>query len=637
MNGKTESGVEKGLTAIAVALAVYMVYASLYGPYKTTIVHLALYLMVALVIYYLQQPGGDVKRHSRRRMLDWLMALATIASLGYVIIEFERVMNLFGAPFLTTGDLVFGTFLVAVVLEASRRESLGFFLLSILGILYILFGWLLPGILNHPGMDYPRFIYLTAYTSEGVFGLGLRVASSYLFMFLLLSSAMTKTKTGDFIINLCNAFVGHKAGGPAKSAVLASAGLGTMVGSSIGNVVTTGTFTIPLMKRTGFPPHKAGAIEVVASEGSQFLPPVMGAGAFLMAEFTDISYATIALAAVLPALLYYISTFTVVHIESLRMGLTGLPKNEIPNARQVLRDGWHLLIPPFLLLYLLMVEQYSPNYAGMVCVLVSLMVAMFRRRTRLNLKDLIQLLDNGVRQAAKVTALIAAIGFIQQAVVTTGLGPRLTEIILLASEGSLFFTLILAVVVATLIGMGMPTSISYILLAMFVAPALERVGVPTLAAHLFIFYFAIKSGSTPPVAVVAVVAAGIAQANWWKTGVAAFLYSLPGFIVAFMFIYSPQLLARGTVLETLAAFVTATVGVIGIAAGLQGWMGSWLTGYFGWCQRGLLLVGSVLLVEYGAITDAIGAVCVVFVFLYQRLGHRTPDPKIAEASSSSQR
>jgi TRAP-type uncharacterized transport system fused permease subunit len=304
------------------------------------------------------------------------------------------------------------------------------------------------------------------------------------------------------------------------------------------------------------------------------------------------------------------------------MGLTGLPKNEIPNARQVLRDGWHLLLPPILLLYLLMVEQYSPNYAGMVCVLVSLMVAMFRRRTRLNLKDLIQLLDNGVRQAAKVTALIAAIGFIQQAVVTTGLGPRLTEIILLASEGHLFFTLILAVVVATLIGMGMPTSISYILLAMFVAPALEKVGVPTLAAHLFIFYFAIKSGSTPPVAVVAVVAAGIAQANWWKTGVAAFLYSLPGFIVAFMFIYSPQLLAQGSVLETLVAFATATVGVIGIAAGLQGWMGGWLTGCFGWFQRGLLLVGSVLLVEYGAVSDAVGAVCVLSVFLYQRYRHR---------------
>ncbi len=585
---------------------IYMLYAAVVGPYRTTVVHLALFLGAMLSIYFLTKSAQADRQTWGKRSLDYGFAIVTAGSLIYFIVNFERLINLWGASYLTTSDLVVGSLLVLVVLEAARRESVAFAVLSALAIAYVIFGNYIPGILGHAGIPFDRFIFLTAYTSEGIFGIGLSVAASYLFMFLLLSSAMEYTKTGDLIVGLCNAGLGHKPGGPAKSAVAASSLLGMMMGSSIGNVVTTGTFTIPLMKRCGLPAHKAGAIETISSEGSQFLPPIMGAGAFLMAEFTGIPYASIALAATIPALLYYISVFTVVHIESKKLGLGRLNEEDIPSARQLLMDGWHLLVAPLLLIYLLIVEQLSPNYAGMITLIVSVAIAMLRRHSRLSPSGIYSVVVTGVLRAAQITALIAAIGFIQQAMVTTGLGPRLTEIILSLGDGTLLITLILSVCVSTLLGMGMPTSVAYVMLALFVAPALQELGVPVLAAHLFVYYFAIKSGSTPPVAVVAVVAASIAHANWWKTGVAAFTYSLPSFIVAFMFIYSPELLAQGEWLNIIVAFITAGLGVMTIALGLQGWCLGPLTGLKGWLLRVGLLCGAGLLVKSGVVTDVLG-------------------------------
>ncbi|SMF35494.1 TRAP transporter, 4TM/12TM fusion protein [Tistlia consotensis] len=597
---------QHGLTAVALLFSTYMIYAAIFGPYRTTLVHLAIFLAASFTLYFLRREGTDEPGPLWERALNWLCVAGTLAGTGHVILDLDRILSSWGAAFLTREDIVFGAILVLVVLEAARRESMAFFLLSLAGIGYILYGRELPGILGHPGMDFRRFVYLTAYTSEGIFGFGLEVAASYLFMFLLLSAAMTQTQTGAFIMDLCNAVFGRHSGGPAKSAVAASAGLGTMVGSSIGNVATTGTFTIPLMKRAGMPAHKAGAIETVASEGSQFLPPVMGAGAFIMAEMTGIPYATITLAALIPALLYFLSIFAVVHFEAKKLGLEGLDPSRIPSLRQVFKDGWHLLLPPALLFYLLMGRGASPTYAGMVTILVSIVVAMTRASSRLTFGRFIEIFDGGARAAAGVTALIAAIGFIQQAMVTTGLGPRLSEIILLGTHGSLILTLLLGVVAATVLGMGMPTPIAYVLLALFVAPAFEKVGVPTLAAHLFLFYFAIKSGSTPPVAVVAVVAASIAEANWWKTAVTAFYYSLPGFIVAFMFVYAPALLFQGAWYDIALTAVMAAVGTVAIAAALQGWL-QWPLSPI---ERLAVGVGAVCLVDPGLTTDAIG-LCLV--------------------------
>jgi len=628
------SPVQLVLSVLGVMLFGYMLYATLYNPFSTRVQHLALYLAGVLVIYFLHDVTNP--EHGRTyRIVNWLLGAASAVSLGYHMANFERITNSWGAMFLNQWDLFFGGLLALLVLEAARRQSKSFALLSVLSVLYILFGAQLPGILGHPGMDLRRFIYMTAYTSEGIFGVGLEVAVSYLFMFIMLSSAMEKTRTGDFIIGLCNAGFGHRTGGPAKSAVIASAALGSFVGSPIGNVVTTGTFTIPLMKKTGYPAHKAAAIETVASEGAQILPPVMGAGAFLMAEFTGIPYATIALAAAIPALLYFLSVFTVVHIEAMRMGLTGLDRSELPSAKQVFKDGWHLLVPPLLLLHLLLIEQFTASYAGMICLVISVAVAMLRKSTRLSALGLFEMVDDGVRRAAMITALLTSIGFIQQAMVTTGLGPRLTELILLAGNGTMLWTLVLAVVVATLISMGTPASVSYVLLAMFVAPALTETGVPLLAAHMFLFYFAIKSGSTPPVAIVAAVAASIAKADWWQTAITAFLYSVPGFLIAFQFAYNPALLFDGTWPEILQSTATSILGVIAIAAGLQGWCNHMLSGGLGLAMRGALIVGAVLLVNQGTLTDLAGVGLVAAVFIVTWLGrHQKPRTLRQQAAQS---
>ena len=469
--------------------------------------------------------------------------------------------------------------------------------------------------LAHAGMDVQRFVYLVAYTSEGIFGSGLQVAAAYLFMFMMLGATLQATRTGDFIINVANATLGDRTGGAAKGAMAASAGLGTMVGSSVGNVVTTGAFTIPLMIRTGFQRHTAAAVETNTSEGAQFVPPIMGAGAFLMAQLTGIPYVTIALAAILPAALYYFSLYWVIHIEALRQGIGGIPREELPSLRDSLRDGWHLLLAPVLLFYLLIVEALTPSYAALLAIGAALLVGMARVATRVTLSALIGFFDAGVRQAAAITALVISIGLLQAAVVATGLGPRLSEIILSVSDGSLLMTAGLAVVAATLLGMGMPTPIAYLLLALFAAPAMIAAGGPLLGTHLFLFYFAIKSGSTPPVALVAVVAAGIAQADWWRTAVTAFLHSLPGFIVAFMFLYSEPLLMQGGVVEILAAAVSASIGVFAAAAGIQGWCGRWL----GWAARIVLVAAALSLISPGHVTDLAGIAVVALVLLHARL------------------
>lgn len=613
--GAFERGTQLALSALAIGFAVYMIYSTFYGPYKTTLVHLALFLIVMMVIYFLDRRSTAERPYRPvERLYDWFCAILVILSVGYLIVDFERLLNLWGAAFLSPLDLAAGAAMTFIVLEAARRQSIAFFLLSILCILYVMLGNHLPGLLQHPGMEFDRFIYLTAFTEEGIFGSGLSVAASFLFMFMLLSSALTETKTGDFIIRFANAGTGRLVGGPAKGAMFASAGLGTMVGSSIGNVVSTGTFTIPLMKRAGFKPHVAGAIEVLSSEGSQIMPPVMGAGAFLMAELTGIPYATIAVAAFLPAILYYVSAYFVIHTEALRMGIGRLPPEEIPDARQVLADGWHLLIAPAALFYLLMVESYTAAYAGIVCMAITLAVALLRRYSRYDWRAFLRVFDDGVRQSASLTGLVAAIGLVQMAMVTTGLGGRLTEIILAVSIGDPLITAGLVVVAATILGMGMPTPIAYLLLALFAAPAMEAVGFGKLATHLFIFYFAIKSGSTPPVAVVAVVAAGIARANWWLTGVYAFWYSLPGFVVAFMFLYSTPLLFQGAWWEIGFCFVIAVGGAIGVAGAIQGWLGGFLT----LPERVLLFAVSLLAVPFAIGLNLAGLAAVVALFALRR-------------------
>ncbi|MDV2967743.1 TRAP transporter fused permease subunit [Nitratireductor aquimarinus] len=606
------SGVDWVLTAVGMLIFAYMAYATLFGPYKTTIVHLALFACAMLCIAFLDRTRSDQQvMRSVQWGLDATFAAATIVTMGYVIVNFERLINLWGSSYLTGTDVAIGVAIIVISLEAARRHSTILFALGVFGVVYMLYGAYFPGVMQHAGMDLKRIIYLTAYTTEGFFGTGLSVAASYLFMFMMLGSALQATRTGDFIMKVANATTGRQVGGAAKSAMVASAGLGTMVGSSVGNVVTTGTFTIPLMIRTGFRPHVAAAVETNTSEGAQLVPPILGAAAFIMAQLTGIPYATIAVAAILPAVLYYLSLYCVVHFEARKAGLAGIPEDEIPSLRQSFADGWHLLVAPAVLFYLLIVESYTPSYASLIAIGIAMVCGLARSVSRMPFRAILDQFDSGARQAAAITALIVSIGLLQAAIVTTGLGPRIADIILSVSDGSLLMTAILAVVAATLLGMGMPTPIAYLLLAMFTAPALTAAGAPLLGAHLFLFYFAIKSGSTPPVALVAVVAAGIARANWWSTAVTAFVHSLPGFIVAFMFLFSPALLLQGDPMTVALSACSAAIGVFAMAAAVQGWC----AGRINWIERALLAAAAISLINPGYLTDIAGVAVVALIYL----------------------
>ncbi len=606
------SGVDWVLTAVGMLIFAYMAYATLFGPYKTTIVHLALFACAMLCIAFLDRTRSDQQvMRSVQWGLDATFAAATIVTMGYVIVNFERLINLWGSSYLTGTDVAIGVAIIVISLEAARRHSTILFALGVFGVVYMLYGSYFPGVMQHAGMDLKRIIYLTAYTTEGFFGTGLSVAASYLFMFMMLGSALQATRTGDFIMKVANATTGRQVGGAAKSAMVASAGLGTMVGSSVGNVVTTGTFTIPLMIRTGFRPHVAAAVETNTSEGAQLVPPILGAAAFIMAQLTGIPYATIAVAAILPAVLYYLSLYCVVHFEARKAGLAGIPEDEIPSLRQSFADGWHLLVAPAVLFYLLIVESYTPSYASLIAIGIAMVCGLARSVSRMPFRAILDQFDSGARQAAAITALIVSIGLLQAAIVTTGLGPRIADIILSVSDGSLLMTAILAVVAATLLGMGMPTPIAYLLLAMFTAPALTAAGAPLLGAHLFLFYFAIKSGSTPPVALVAVVAAGIARANWWSTAVTAFVHSLPGFIVAFMFLFSPALLLQGDPMTVALSACSAAIGVFAMAAAVQGWC----AGRINWIERALLAAAAISLINPGYLTDIAGVAVVALIYL----------------------
>jgi TRAP transporter 4TM/12TM fusion protein len=556
---------EQFISLVAISLCAYLFYATVFGPYKTTMVHRAIFLAMMLIIFF-----GSAKPLGKRRLAlgaDWIIIALSTFSLGYMVVYWEEIISAIGATYLSRLQILLGFVIILVVLEAVRRMNLVLFFLALAGIGYTLYGNWLPGILGHPGMDFDRFVYLTAYSHEGIFGLGTAVAATYLFMFMLFSTTLQETGAGEFFMKFANAFVGKTRGGPAKCAVVASGLTGTMMGSSIGNVVTVGTFTIPMMKKMGFKPDTAAAIEVLSSEGAQLMPPIMGVGAFMMAELTGIPYAKIALAAVIPAVLYYVSAYVVVDLESAKLGLKGMPNVE--RFISVLGQGIQFFIPIAVLFYLLLFAGFTATFSGLLSVLLVVVINQVRKHTRVSSKGIIKIFDKGTRVSAEMTAMIATLGIIQQAFIVTGLGPRMSDILVTMAGQDPTGVLVMSMVISIILGMGMPTPIAYLITAVFVAPALVEVGFPLLAAHLFLFYFAIKSGSTPPVAVVAVVAAAIAESDWWKTGWRAFWYSLPGFFVAYAFVFIPAYLLHGTPLTITVTFVCGLIGTAGIAVAMQ--------------------------------------------------------------------
>ena len=578
--------------------------------------HRALVYAFALILVFLLVPAGKKAPLDRLPWYDALLAAAGAISSLYIFFNWEQVTLFYGQPTLLI--LVLGGITLLTTLEAARRTvGSAVAILGAIFIFYVLFGNYFPGFLFTRGYSYARMIG-HFYTSDGaLFGLALEIFTVIVATYVIFGQFIQVSGAGDFFLKLGISLVGGYRGGPAKVCVFASSLFGTVSGSAVANVVVDGPITINMMKRLGYRAAFAGGVEAAASNGGQIMPPVMGAAAFLMAEILGMPYWSVAVAAFLPALLYYVALYFMLDFEAAKTGLSGLDKEEIPPFFEILKEGWFFLIPIVVLLFFIGYLGYNVAKSGLYATLSLVAVCYLRKETRLSLSKIKSGLEQGALAFADLGPAAGVIGIIMSAVSLTGLGMTLSSGLIEASGGHLWLLLVLTAIASIIMGMGASTLLVYIVLAMFVAPAVIKMGVEPLAAHLFIFYFGCMSLVTPPVALAAYAAAVIAKADYWQTGWEASRLGIVGYIAPFIFVYQPALLLHGSTGEVLLAATTAVIGTIALAGAMSGY-------FFGsvfWWQRILLGVGSVTLIYPGWKTDLIGLALVVVVVAGAKLAN----------------
>jgi TRAP transporter 4TM/12TM fusion protein len=501
------------------------------------------------------------------------------------------------------------------VLEATRRAvGLPITIIAIIFLAYAMYGPYMPAFLAHRGLDLERLVQTMFFTTEGILGTPLGVSATFIFLFLLFGSFLVKTGVGQYFNDLAVSLAGKRTGGPAKVAIFSSALQGTISGSSVANVVTSGSFTIPMMKKLGYKKEFAGAVEATASTGGQIMPPIMGAAAFLMVEFIGggITYWDIAKAAAIPALLYFSGVWIMTHFEAKRVGLRGLNDDEMPNRKEVFKKIYLLL--PILAVIVLLMSGMSVIRAALWSIVITIAVSMIRKDTRINFRDAIDALVDGARTALGVAAATAAAGIIVGVVVKTGLGLKMANGLLDLSGGLLIPTLMLTMVAAIILGMGSPTTANYVITSTIAAPAIILLGVPDLSAHLFVFYFGIVADITPPVALAAFAAAGVSGGDPIKTGVNASKLAIGAFIIPYMFVLSPELLMIDTTWYYLIWVVfTALAGMMAIGAGVIGY---WLR-KLNPLERLLGIAGGLMLIYPEGMTDIIGLGIFILLIVLQ--------------------
>jgi TRAP transporter 4TM/12TM fusion protein len=545
-------------------------------------------------------------------VFDYALLVIGIAPIWHLFINYEYITNrIFYVDDLTTTDMIMGTIMTVMVLEATRRV-IGW-ALPITAIIFLIYGLFIAR------LEPMRMLDQLYMTTEGIFGIPLSVSASYVLIFVLFGSFMERTGTGQLFMDFALSITGHTAGGPGKVSVVSSSLFGTISGSAVANVMVDGPISIPLMKRTGFPAHFAAGVEATASTGGQIMPPIMGAAAFVMAEFLAVSYAQVVIWAVIPAILYYVACFAAVHFEAKRRGLMGLPRSELPQIGRVFRERGHLFIP-ILTILAVMYSGYSAPMAALIGTLVCFPVAALRRSTRgnLNWENFIDAFVDGARNSLAVATACACAGIVIAVVTLSGLGIVFTQFVVGLSKDTLLLALVLTMMAGIVLGMGMPTTPAYIIMTALLVPAIIKLGVIPPAAHMFAFYFAVLSAITPPVALAVFAAAGLAKADLWASGWAAVKIGAAGFIVPFMLVYEPALMMIGTWPQIIGAFVTASFGILLFAAGLHGYF---LTATSHWQRAGLIL-GGLLLIDPGLVTDLIGAAVAATVIAAQWPAHR---------------
>ncbi|HEX6003768.1 MAG TPA: TRAP transporter permease [Burkholderiales bacterium] len=628
----------KKLTAfIAVAMSVYHLTIAFIGA-PQALYFRSTHLLFALALVFLLYPtfrnkvadknairddaGGVIGAAPAAQVswIDWLFIAASAVTIGYIWIYHEYIITRFvfvDDP--TTNELILGTIFTVIVLEATRR----------------VIGWALPatailflGYALFIAKTRPEQIIEIMYiTTEGIFGPTLGVSAAYVIMFVLFGAFMERTGIGQLFMDFALSLTGHTAGGPGKVAVVSSSLFGTVSGSAVANVLVDGPITIPLMKRTGFRPPFAAAVESVASTGGQIMPPIMGAAAFVMAEFLAVSYFQVTLWALIPAALYYVAVFFAVHFESKRVGLLGLPRAEIPRFRDVMIQRGHLFIPILVVLAGL-IYGYSAPLCALAATLTCVPVALLRKSTRqgISWRTIWFALEDGAKNSVAVALACACAGIIIGVITQTGAAINFTSLVLGLAQEMLVLALILTMLAGIVLGMGMPTTPAYIVMVSLLVPAIIKLGAIPPAAHMFAFYFAILSAITPPVALAVYAAAGLAKSDLWETGWIAVRVGAAGFIVPFMFVFEPSLLMIGSWTQIVPAFITATIGTICLAAGLFGYL---LREARLW-ERAVLIAAAVLLIKPGLITDLIGAVLLLIVVASQLLAGRA---KVAVANT----
>ncbi len=600
----------------------------------------AVHLGFVLTLVYLLYPAKTSGDKTRLPLIDAALAFAGALVSFYIVWNYNTLVLEAGPA--DNLDLFFGAAAIVLILEATRRiVGLPIALVAAIFLAYAKFGAYIPGELGHRGFSFQRIISHMYLTTEGIFGTPLAVSASFVFLFVLFGAFLHSTGLGKFFIDLALAAAGKYVGGPAKVAVLASGFFGTISGSSVANTVSTGTFTIPLMKSVGYKGEFAGAVEAASSTGGQIMPPIMGAAAFIMAQFLNISYLEIAKAALIPALLYYLAVGFMVHMEAKRLGLKGIPKEQLPNTWKVLGEGGYLLIPILVLIYLL-TQGYTPLKAAYYCILSTVIISglaanwkTWRKGQKAKLnphhneitvtlydcnkeigKNVLSALETGARLALGVAAACACTGLVIGVVTLTGMGLKLANMIVSLSGGSFMLTLFLTMCASIILGMGLPTTAKYIVLATIAAPAITEFGVPVLAAHLFIMYFGILADLTPPVALAAYAAAGIARADPNKTGFMSVKLAAAGFLIPYIFCYNPGLLMiNASALEVVFFVATAAIGIIALSFANVGY---WLRPLYIW-ERLPLIGAAIALIFPGIKTDLLGLGILVAVYALQKI------------------
>jgi len=585
---------------IAVGWSCFQLYTALFGMLAAQLQR-SIHLSFAFVILFLLYPFRTSSTVNKLKWNDFLFAgFAGLVGL-YLTLNYTRLMEA-GGDYAQI-DYVFGGFGTLLTLEAARRV-VGTPIVVIAGsfLLYAYFGPYFPGFLAHRGYSVERIVSHMYFTTEGILGIPLGVSATFIFLFILFGAFLEKTGIGKLFIDIANAIAGWASGGPAKVAVITSALEGTVSGSSVANTVGSGSFTIPMMKKLGYRPEFAGAVEAAASTGGQIMPPIMGAAAFLMAEFIGMPYIEIAKAAAIPACLYFLGILIEVHFEAKRCNLRGLNRDELPRFLTVLKERGQLFIPLIAIIYVL-TEGFTPTYAALTGLGLSILAGALRKDTRMGLWDIINALEAGARGALGVAIACATAGIIVGVVTLTGLGLKFANGLIELAGGNMFFTLFFTMIASLILGMGAPTTANYVITSTMAAPALVQLGVPLLAAHMFVFYFGIIADITPPVALAAYAASGIAKSDPFKTGVIASKLAVGAFIVPYIFVYAPAMLLIGTTpLGLLQNLITACGGMFGVGAAMIGFC----LAPMNWAERVLFAVAGLMLIDPGTLTDVIG-------------------------------